>query len=51
MVHEHMQILAHAGFGMIATLSVMFAFALPWPRKSPWLRRTAVGRVLNNYNW
>ncbi len=39
------------GFGMLATLSTMFAFALPYPRKLQWLRNTAVGRVLNNYNW
>ncbi len=36
---------------MLTTLTVMFAFALPYPRKFNWLRRTAFGRFLNNYNW
>lgn len=40
-----------AGFGMLAVLSVMFIFALPYPRKFKWVRNTAVGRVLNDYDW
>lgn len=41
----------YVGFGMLATLSTMFSFALPYPRKFAWLKAIALGRVLNNFNW
>lgn len=46
-----MLLILHAGFGMLTVLAVMFAFALPYPRKCAWLRSTAVGKVLNDYDW
>ena len=36
---------------MLTVLSVVFLFALPYPKKAAWLKGTAVGRVLNNYDW
>jgi hypothetical protein len=42
---------ALAGVLMLTTLSVVFLFALPYPKKAAFLKGTAVGRALNNYDW
>jgi hypothetical protein len=36
---------------MLTTLTVMFSFAMPFPRKFAWLKSSGVGKVLNNFNW
>jgi hypothetical protein len=45
------QICVLAGVLMLVVLSVMFAFASPYPKRTAWLKGTAVGRVLNDYDW
>ena len=42
---------ALAGVLMLVVLSVMFAFASPYPKRAAWLKGTAVGSVLNDYDW
>jgi hypothetical protein len=39
------------GVCMLLVLGTMFAFALPYPKKAAWLKHTAAGKVLNNYDW
>lgn len=41
----------YTGIGMLTTLTVMFSFAMPFPRKFAWLKSSGVGKVLNNFNW
>ena len=36
---------------MLLVLGTMFAFALPYPKRAVWLKDTAVGKVLNDYDW
>jgi hypothetical protein len=37
-----------SGWALVAVALVAFPFALPWPRRAPWLRDTAAGRLLNS---
>eukprot|EP00193_Tetraselmis_chui_P020864 CAMPEP_0177792210 /NCGR_PEP_ID=MMETSP0491_2-20121128/24403_1 /TAXON_ID=63592 /ORGANISM="Tetraselmis chuii, Strain PLY429" /LENGTH=917 /DNA_ID=CAMNT_0019314609 /DNA_START=34 /DNA_END=2788 /DNA_ORIENTATION=+ len=41
---------AITGLVMCSILIITFAFAMEWPRRAAWLRDTAVGRALNNFN-
>lgn len=41
---------AITGLVMCAILLVTYVFAADWPRRSAWLKNTAVGKVLNNFN-
>lgn len=38
------------GLILLASMLIALPFALPWPRQTTWLKSTALGKFLNNFN-